>query len=114
YPGERLVGDHVIMVSPGLRNINDKRMQKASTYEIHFEDVKPEVRLVGNGVILPESEGLIFPFEAIGLNAVEVEVFKIYSNNILQFLQTNDLNGQYDLQQVGRVILQRKVDLLNL
>lgn len=114
YPSERLVGEHVVMVSPGLRNINDKRMQKASTYQIHFEDVKPEVRLVGNGVILPESDGLIFPFEAIGLRAVEVEVFKIFSNNILQFLQTNDLDGQYDLHQVGRVIMQRRVDLMNL
>lgn len=114
YPGERLVGSHRIMVSPGLRNINDKRMPKAGTYEIQFEDIKPEVRLAGNGVILPESEGLIFPFEAIGLRAVEVEVFKIYSNNILQFLQSNDLSGDYDLQRVGRVILQRRVDLMNL
>ena len=114
YPGERLVGTHRIMVSPGIRNINDKRMPKASTYEIQFEDIKPEVRLAGRGVILPESEGLIFPFEAIGLSAVEVEVFKIYSNNILQFLQSNDLNGEYDLHRVGRVIMQKRVDLMNL
>lgn len=114
YPSERLVGSHRISVSPGVRNINGKRMPKASVYEIQFEDIKPEVRLAGRGVILPESEGLIFPFEAIGLNAVEVEVFKIYSNNILQFLQTNDLNGEYDLQRVGRVVLQRRVDLMNL
>lgn len=114
YPSERLVGSHRIMVAPGIRNINDKRMPKASTYDIQFEDIKPEVRLAGRGVILPESEGLIFPFEAIGLSAIEVEVFKIYSNNILQFLQTNDLSGDYDLYRVGRVILQRRVDLMNL
>ena len=114
YPSDRLVGSHRITVSPGVRNVNGKRMPKASVYEITFEDIKPEVRLAGRGVILPESEGLIFPFEAIGLDAVEVEVFKIYSNNILQFLQTNDLDGEYDLQRVGRVILQRRVDLMNL
>ncbi|MEZ4995517.1 MAG: MG2 domain-containing protein [Saprospiraceae bacterium] len=114
YPSERLVGTRRVMVSPGIRNINNQRMEKAGVYEITFEDVQPAVRLAGNGVILPESEGLVFPFEAIGLHAVEVEVFKIYSNNILQFLQTNELDGEYDLHRVGRVIMQRRVDLMNL
>ncbi|MDV7400718.1 hypothetical protein RZS08_55390, partial [Arthrospira platensis SPKY1] len=60
------------------------------------------------------SDGLIFPFEAINLNAVEVEVFKIFHNNILQFLQTNELDGNQELERVGRIVLQKKVDLKGL
>ena len=114
YPSERIVGDRRITVSPGVRNLNDQRMANPSEWQVTFADAQPQVRLVGRGVILPNSNGLIFPFEAISLTAVDVEVFKIYNNNILQFLQTNELDGNYDLYRVGRVIMQKKIDLSSL
>ncbi len=114
YPSERLAGTYKVSVSPGLKNILEKGMKNASEWTVSFEDAKPEVRLVGRGVVLPNSDGLIFPFEAIGLNAIEVEVFKIFNNNILQFLQTNDLDGFYDLYRVGRVVMRKKVSLQKL
>ena len=114
YPADRLAGTYKVKVSPGLKNIAEKAMKNASEWTVSFEDAKPEVRLVGRGVVLPNSDGLIFPFEAIGLNAMEVEVFKIFNNNILQFLQTNDLDGYYDLYRVGRVIMRKKVSLQKL
>ena len=33
----------------------------------------------------------------------------IFDNNILQFLQTNAIDQGYDLERVGRIILQEKV-----
>lgn len=114
YPTSRLVGDHTIQVAAGVRNINDKRMRNPSEWAISIQDVKPQVRLAGAGVIMPDSDGLIFPFEAVGLNAVEVEVFKIHHNNILQFLQVNELDGGNELYRVGRIIRQTRVPLLNL
>ncbi len=114
YPSERIVGQRRIIVSPGIRTIEDKRMANPSEWQVAFYDAKPQVRLVGRGVILPNSDGLIFPFEAISLNAVDVEVFKIYHNNILQFLQTNDISGNYDLYRVGRVVMQKRIALNNL
>ncbi|MEZ5043575.1 MAG: MG2 domain-containing protein [Saprospiraceae bacterium] len=114
YPSSRIAGERVLLVNAGVKNSMGKRMEKPSEWFIKLEDVKPEVRLVGQGVILPNSDGLIFPFEAISLNAVEVEVFKIFNNNILQFLQSNRIDGLYDLGRVGRVILQKKVDLKQL
>ncbi len=114
YPSERIVGRRRIIVSPGIRTADNKRMANPSEWQVAFNDAKPQVRLVGRGVILPNSNGLIFPFEAISLNAVDVEVFKIYHNNILQFLQTNEIDGNYDLYRVGRVIMQRRIALSNL
>ncbi len=115
FPSVKITGEHKVTVNSGIRNINDFRMANATEWFVAFEDVKPQVRLAGKGVILPNSNGLVFPFEAIGLNAVELEVFKIYDNNILQFLQTNDLDGRdYQLHRVGRIILQKKIDLSHL
>ncbi|NUQ22623.1 MAG: hypothetical protein HUU34_01625 [Saprospiraceae bacterium] len=115
YPSEKLSGEHRVFVNIGVRNTADRQMKQASEWSVTLEDVKPQVRLVGRGVIMPNSNGLIFPFEAVGLNAVDVEVFKIFNNNILQFLQTNELDQSgYDLYRVGRVVLQRKVSLQSL
>lgn len=117
YPSQRLAGKITFEVRPGIKNIAEQRMDKPTIWQVDFEPVKPMVRLVGRGVILPSSEsGLVLPFEAVSLNAVEVEVFKIYDNNILQFLQTNELDGgdTYELQRVGRVIQRQMVPLKGL
>ncbi len=111
YPASRISGDHTIILSKAIRNTENKKMKNPGEWLLAFEQNQPEVRLVGRGVIIPESEGLIFPFEAVSLNAIDVEVFKIFSNNILQFLQNNELSGNYNLQQVGRVVYQKKISL---
>ncbi|MBK7410082.1 MAG: hypothetical protein IPJ40_19730 [Saprospirales bacterium] len=114
YPSARLAGQHAIRIEGSVRNILNKPMGAPVVWQLNFEQEKPMVRLVGNGVIMPNSDGLIFPFEAINLSAVEVEVFKIFHNNILQFLQSNELDGNGELERVGRIVLQKKVDLKGL
>jgi len=115
YPSSRLTGSRTISVATGVKNIAGKGMAEKSTYDLTFEENKPQVKIVGRGVILPSSDGLLMPIEAINLNAVEVEVFKIFSNNILQFLQNNNIeNDGYSLQNVGRIVAQEKVDLREL
>ena len=117
YPSRRLAGEQTIEVRPGIRNIADRRMEKPTVWQVNFEQVKPKVRLVGRGVILPAAgKGLVLPFEAISLQAVEVEIFKIYDNNILQFLQTSEIDGtnDYELARVGRVIRRQTVPLKGL
>jgi len=114
YPAGRLSGERRISVNAGIKNVNGRGMQAPSRWTIDIQEAKPEVRLVGSGVILPNSDGLLFPFEAINLQAVEVEVFKIYHNNILQFLQTNSLDGSRNLYQVGRLTKRTRVELQQL
>ncbi|NJN77438.1 MAG: hypothetical protein HC803_03185 [Saprospiraceae bacterium] len=112
YPSSRIAGTRTITVQRGIQNVMDKAMKKPSEWTVEFAEIAPEVKLVGNGVILPNSDkGLIFPFDAVSLNAVDVEIFKIFESNVLQFLQTNDLDGDYEMERVGRVILQKKVQL---
>lgn len=114
YPDQQLSGSYQLLLSPGIKNIQEVRLTQAETYPLHFAAVKPQLRLVGDGVILPATDGLIFPFEAIGLTAVDLEVFKIYHNNILQFLQSNTMRGDYDLNTVGKILRQEKITLTDL
>ena len=114
YPSSQLKGERIVGIERGLKNFLEVKTKERIEWTLLFEEPKPALRLVGNGVIIPESEGLIFPFEAINLNAVDIEVFKIYNNNILQYLQSNQIDGYYQLEQVGRIILQKQISLTEL
>lgn len=113
YPAGVLSGQYSVQIATGIKNAYGQTMAKPGLWRVEFENPQPAVRLVGNGVILPGAESIPFPFESIGLKAVEVEVFKIYHNNVLLFLQNNALgqSDSYDLYRVGRVIMRKKIPL---
>ncbi len=111
YPSVRQTGQLTVTVEMGIKNISGFRLKEKDDFQLNFEEVKPAVRLTGKGVILPGSEGLIFPFEAVNLKAVDVTVVRIYENNIAQFLQVNQLDGSDQLKRVGRMIVRKTIIL---
>ena len=112
FTQERAGGTKKIAIFQGIKNVLGFKLKKDEHFELAFEAEKPAVRIAGDGTILPSSEqGLIFPFEAVNLKAVDITIIKIYENNILQFLQTNEYNGNNNLRQVGKPIIRKRVDL---
>jgi len=111
YPSVRQIGSLKVFVEAGIKNSLGYKLKEDNTYDVSFEEVKPAVRLLGKGVILPNSDGLIFPFEAVNLKAVEVRIIQIYESNIGQFLQINYLDGNSQLKRVGRLIHKKTVHL---
>lgn len=111
YLPKRIVGNHVIKVYSGIQNYAGYKMKKGYEETLEFEEAKPMIRIKGNGSILPNSNGLIFPFEAIGIKAVDVRVIKILEQNVHHFLQVNNLNGDDNLTRFGKVIAEKKVRL---
>lgn len=111
YPTARLAGSYNFDISEGIRNINRQRLEQSSTFAVSFEIVKPQVRLVGQGVIMPSSGGLLFPFQAVSLRAVDVSVVRIFEQNIAQFLQVNRLDQSSEIRRVGRLLLRKTVML---
>jgi alpha-2-macroglobulin len=110
-------GGQNIICEQGVQNMKGKTLGTKFSKSIFFGDDIPQVRLCGRGSIVPSSEnGLMFPFEAKNLNAVTVEIFKIYNNNVMQFLQTSNLDNDYEygLERVGRVVLQEKTNLTDI
>ena len=49
--------------------------------------------------------------EAVNLRAVTVEAMLIPSSNMPQFLQVNPLDGEQELQRVGRVVWTKTLSL---
>ncbi len=109
YPYTRLTGEYYFEISEGIRTIQRQRLGESSEILVTFEVIKPQVRLVGQGNILPSSEGLLFPFQAVNLRAVDVTIVRIFEKNIAQFLQINTLAGQSELRRVGRMMLKKTI-----
>ncbi|HBX51998.1 MAG: hypothetical protein A2275_11400 [Bacteroidetes bacterium RIFOXYA12_FULL_35_11] len=114
YPGKNVNGKYMATIEEGIENINGVKFPRQESFEILFEDIKPAVRFVDKGVILPESDkGLIIPFEAVNIKAVDIKITKIYENNITQFLQENNLDGKasYELRRVAKAIIKKTLRL---
>ncbi|RME08517.1 MAG: alpha-2-macroglobulin [Bacteroidetes bacterium] len=118
YPPSYLRGQFSVVLFPGIQSSDGKELDRPTTWSVELKAPPPAVRLVGNGAILPGSDkGLLLPFEAVSLQAVEVEIFKIFDNNVMQFLQDatlGDISNSYELRRVGRVISQQMVPLKGL
>ena len=52
------------------------------------------------------------PFRAVGLSAVDVKVIQVYESNILSFLQDNNLDGDYRMRAVGRLVYKKTHQLV--
>lgn len=113
FPPVRQTGSRTITIEAGVKNILNYKMNEAATFDVAFEQTLPAVRFVGKGSILPSTDGLIMPFEAVNLKSVDVKVIKIYEDNVLQFLQVNDFDGSQELRRVGRPVLSKTISLEN-
>ncbi|HEY9046723.1 MAG TPA: MG2 domain-containing protein [Ohtaekwangia sp.] len=113
YPPVRQSGSKTVNIEAGIRNILDYKMKTNATAEVVFEQLAPAVRFTGKGSILPSTDGMVLPFEAVNLNAVDVTVMKVFENNILQFFQVNNLEGTQELRRVGKKIITKTIQLDN-
>jgi alpha-2-macroglobulin len=113
FPPVRQTGTKTLTVQSGIKNILDYKLKETGSFDVVFEQLNPAVRYTGKGSILPSTDGLVMPFEAVNLKAVDVEIIRVFERNVLQFLQVNDLDGSQELQRVGKPVLKKMVSLEN-
>ncbi len=114
YPQKKVISPFTLEVNSAIVNTEGDKMRNEYKNELSFDPIKPAIRLAGKGVIVPHNDEVIFPFEAINLKGAKVEILKIFSDNVLQFLQYNRLNTTYSLQPVGRIVHQEDIRLTDI
>ena len=70
-------------------------------------DIDPEVptiRFLSKGSILPSKGSLDLLFGSVSYAQAQVRVKKIYSNNILQYLQFDNYEARYEIEKVAGVV----------
>jgi uncharacterized protein YfaS (alpha-2-macroglobulin family) len=111
YAARRWIGPITLLVSPAVRNARGERLQEEGRFTLTPSEMKPQVRFAGRGVVLPATQGMTIPFEAVNLRAVTVQAIRIYENNLPQFLQVNTLEGDTELRRVGRIVWKKTIPL---
>ena len=111
YPNSRISGTVKLKVTDGIKSSLGYHLMESFEKQLEFVDLKPALALIGDGVILPSTDGLNFPFKAVNLSAVNVKIIKVFENNIGQFLQNNQFDGTNELKRVGRIVYKGEIQL---
>ncbi|MDR0563213.1 MAG: alpha-2-macroglobulin [Spirochaetaceae bacterium] len=93
--------DGAILTIKDLTDIYGTPLFQEVTYIIAEQWEPPQVRFAGQGVILPSSQGSALAIETRNVSGAIIEAFEIYGENMAQFLQVNNLDGQRELTRVG-------------
>ncbi|MCL2131172.1 MAG: MG2 domain-containing protein [Lentimicrobiaceae bacterium] len=112
YPTNRATGVYTLKISKNILNKKGKTLDQNIVEEVVFEEIKPTVKFLGKGVILPSEYKMSVPFLAINYREVEVTVTRIFESNILQFLQESDMDeGGWQLYRVGKEVAKQRISL---
>lgn len=111
YPSKSFKEGVTLEVFKGIKSNYGYALKEGYEEALIFEQPKPSVSFIKSGTILPDSDNLKINFQAVNLRAVDVTVYKVYKNNVLQFLQHNRLNSQSQLRYVGRPLAMYTVNL---
>jgi uncharacterized protein YfaS (alpha-2-macroglobulin family) len=111
FPPQQMAGRATVTVEAGVRSAGGKRLAARVERVVTFASDKPQVRFVGKGTILPGNDVLSIPFEAVNVHSVQVTAFRVFDDNISQFLQVNTLDGDQELARVGRHLWRKTMAL---
>ncbi|MGQ1889451.1 MG2 domain-containing protein [Thermophagus sp. OGC60D27] len=104
YPDENMAGEQTLVISPDIKSLSGQKLNGRGEFTFSFSTDKPAVEIIGDGTIIPGSDGWFLPFRAVSLKAVRIRIIKIYEHNIGHFLQINRLNGENQLKRAGRLV----------
>ena len=96
-------------VGSGIRAANGMVLQSDYQFDFDLTDNLPKVRWTDDGVIIPNVDETTIYFDAICVNSVTLRIIRIFDDNILSFLQENELKETYNVRKAGR--LEKKVRL---
>ena len=107
-PGDE---EFTLTVDPGLKDAQGRRLGTAWSADFRQDELKPAVKLLFQGTVLPDDSNLKLAFKSVNLNAVDLKVVQIFRHNVLSFLQDNNLDEDYQLRRSGRLVYSRKISL---
>lgn len=114
YPPDELKpGEYKLILQAGIKAAAAPlgKLAERTEQSITLGAPKPAVRFVGKGSILPEGQRLTIPLEARAVNAVQITAMEVFPENIEQFLQVNKLDGNDEMERVGRYVWRKTIPL---
>ncbi|MDC7222904.1 MAG: MG2 domain-containing protein [Spirochaetales bacterium] len=112
YPKNRIVGEMALTIHKGIKNTYGDSLKKAVEIPVAFYAEKPALKMINESGIYTGDGPLQVPFEAISLRAVDVQIIRIYEDNMPRFFQFNKtMKENRNLTLVGRPVFQGSIEL---
>ena len=102
-------GVRTVALESGIKSSRGILLAAGGSVQLSDRWELPSVRFMNDNVILPTTQGAVFPIETRNLTGVLVQVYAIYERNITQFLQSNELNEKSNLFRVGEPVWEKKI-----
>lgn len=100
-----------LRIDRSLVSVYGKNLGKTYVETFFMPTEKPDVRFIGKGEILPPGNKVVIPFSAVALKAVDVQIVKVFEQNMNFFLQEENYNSAYGFERVGRPVYRGKIEL---
>lgn len=100
-----------LLIHEGVKNSLEETLGTSHSLSFGEQNLKPQVELLTDAAILPDSKKLLIPFRAVNLYAVDLSVVRIFESNVLTFLQSNTLDGSNELRRAGRLVYKKTLIL---
>ncbi|MES2386724.1 MAG: MG2 domain-containing protein [Bacteroidota bacterium] len=115
YPASQLAGQYNVTLQPGIKNSAGKKLANL-TYSVTFDAMKPSLKALSAGWIVPSPKGFFMTFEAVAVKAVNVRVIKIPSANVFGIMSEKYSypgidNPEGDMYKVGLPVLEKTISL---
>jgi uncharacterized protein YfaS (alpha-2-macroglobulin family) len=116
--GDFQFGQVYTLAVSGIRSKWGTYLSKGITTQVAFEDKKPEVVFLNNGVFLPSANQQKINFRTINVKNIRLNIKKVFESNLGQFLQTEQLKSQkqrnqdfnqYNINRVGITVVDRQL-----
>ena len=111
YADKQIPSPFTVQISQYVQRTDGDRLESDASSMLSISPMKPSLKLLGEGVIVPSSDKIIFPFVAKNLNSATVEIFKIFDNNVLQALHKDGLKNSRNMKTIGRIVHKEKISL---
>ena len=90
--------DLEMKVASGIRSASGMVLQDTYSFKFNLTDYEPKVRWTDDGIIIPDVDETTVYFDAVCLNSVTLRIIRIFDDNILSFLQDNELTETYGVR----------------
>lgn len=100
-----------ITVHQGIKSSEGKTLTDNISQVLPLPSDMPAVKFIGNGNIIPARGEVLLPFSAVALKAVDIQIIKVFRQNMNFFLQENNLTGESDFMRTARPVFRKKIDL---
>ncbi|MEG2277893.1 MAG: alpha-2-macroglobulin family protein [Odoribacter sp.] len=112
YPQENSEqNSFTLTLHPGIRSQSGHILSTTFIRTIRSNTLKPQVKFIGKGVIVPGDQQVLIPFSAIALKTVDIEIIQVLNQNMNFFLQENSYDDHSELTRTARPIFLKQIDL---